>query len=57
LAILKIPLIKSEAKEVAQVIEDMGNPFLFIADADNPPHPPLFQFVALQIVLSQSLTP
>jgi hypothetical protein len=50
------PLIKSEAAGVAQVIEDMGNPFSFLTDPAYSPHSTLFQFIALHTVLPHSLT-
>jgi len=50
------PLIKSEATGVAQVIEDMGNPFSFLTDPAYSPHSTLFQFIALHTVLPHSLT-
>ncbi len=50
------PLIKSEDKGVAQVIEDLGNPFSFPNDAGYSIHPTLFQFVALRTDLSLSNT-
>jgi len=50
-------LIESEAKGVAQVIEDMGNPFSSLADAAFSLHSTLFQFIALPTVLPHSLTP
>ena len=41
------PLIKSEAKGIAQVFDDLGNLFSFLEGALNAIHSTLFQIVAL----------